>query len=188
MTYFKLNNHANHAQGCVAYYCVPAPLVGGGNGYARVQPGQRLDLVVNNNALNSLQHVPVGERIVIFQNIQGVSQVVTHLLRVTGQNTYQHGLGGEFQGWPHARTTVVERMLNPAVFGAAPGPHQAPNGPLIAQHAPHNPRRLQHLLDGYRLIQQGRVYHTFGGISILPDAVDKQLVPANGYLLHPQAW
>ncbi len=187
MTYFKLNNHSAYQQGCVADYLVPAQLVGEAGGFEPVAPGRRLDLVVKQNARNSLENVPVGAQIVIFQNICNRSQVVTHLLRVTGPGTFAHGLGGGFAGWPYARTTVVERMLAPAAFGGQPDVFHAGNGAMMAQFQPQAAPRLQDLLGGFVTVYNGLVYDIFGGRTVQPGAVDKHLVPANGYLLAPPA-
>lgn len=184
MIYFKLVNSAFLRETKeVAFYHAGSPLP-----EDRWAPepgvGAMLRICANDRQLRSLNAVEEGEALVLFQNILGVAQTVTHVVRCI--DAKDAAPTSEWAGWPHERRFIVLARLDWHRFGgAAVGPH----GDRLASHAPlavamrQGPVKLRHLLGlaDNPIIQRGHVWSTAANRTIGAEDVLREVRPEHGF-------
>ena len=178
--YFTLNNYVPNNLHGVAYYAIDAvgdPLhltVDQWRNAAHVRDhviGQQMYLHSNNNGAN-FNNPQAGKYVVIFQNIDGVAQVVSHVLQFV--DTVVHDIGNaqdakalklssafvqHWGQWRFMRRCVVRAILNPNAFDAGV------NGQLhdlVSTRVVDRPIMLGDLTLGHGIIPNGNVYAHHG--------------------------
>lgn len=177
--FFKLNNHDKKTDGFVAYYANPQAI----NPILGVDYSSEIDTILTISAkqsqIQSFQQCAVGDMIVIYQTIKGVSRVVTHVLEV--QDTQLNFNQNAPAPWQYFLSTTVKARLNPQILRK---PLDYPNYDLEANYTPNHQVKIYDLgIIQNKWTQSGRLNLVFQNTTLNSNLIRQHINQANGFEL-----
>ncbi len=182
--FFKLVNHDNwRTHGEVSHYFAGPPFL---PTWPATPAGGTLHVICNADQVESMNAMPVGADLVLFQSIKppglhAVSQIVTHWLKVGDAAVAPNHLG--LAAWPFARECRIHRILAAGQFG---GHAVLPHGSLVAGHVQAGFVRLPQLFGvaaGHdTVVRRGRAYDHWGAHFVTVGQLQAKLTLANGFV------
>lgn len=175
--YFKLVNHDRYTKHVVSHYFCNAPFP---TPWHNLVAGGTLPVFCNIKQQKSMDVPQSGDLLVLFQNVFGTSQVVTHLLEF---GTTETEVCEYLPGWPGVRKCKILSQLHPGRFGGEPSPAE---DSLVSTNISRDSVRLHQLLGlparPTPTIPNGRVYSDYMGHYISQSALALIQPGTNGFV------